>query len=179
VSSSTRYTYIKEIFAFLLWCRLEEPTVLTEWGLRHMNEYVLESEVNLTARQLFPRVRARFDDLLRGADMAPIVQLDEITAELYINYSRQLRNIKSRSYLGKSTIKVKRSALFHLFRLHNGEGYNEAFKQSLNLLFCGLFRVLTNRVPGLKVDNIGNNRDDENPDRVHTRWNMVSFFYIF
>jgi hypothetical protein len=97
------------------------------------------------------------------------VQLDEITPELYINYSRQLRNIKSCSYLGKSTIKVKRSTLFHLFCLHNGEGYNRGFNQSLDLLFCGLFRVLTNCVPGLKVDNISYNRDDENPDQVHTR----------
>jgi hypothetical protein len=122
VSTSTWYTYIKAIFAYLLWCWLEESTAPTEWGLWHINEYVLESEINLTARRLFPRVCARFDDLLCSADMAPIVQLDEITSELYINYSRQLQNIKSCSHLGKSTIKVKQSALFHLFCLQNGEG---------------------------------------------------------
>jgi hypothetical protein len=175
VSTSTCDTYVKEIFTFLLWCRLEEPEVLTEWGLRKLNEFVLEPPQELTARILFPLIRARFDDLLRNADSAPVVKLEEITPDLYMNYSRQLRNSKTRSYLGKSTIQVKRSALFHLFRLHNGEGYNEGFKQSLNILFRGLFRVLTNRVPGMKVPAVGNDNND-NPDRVYTRWNMVRNF---
>jgi hypothetical protein len=86
-----------------------------------------------------------------------------------MKYCRSLRNKKCRLYLGKATIGVKRSALFHLYRLHNGAGYSDEFKQGLNNLFCGFFRVLTSQRPtGLPVGEEG--------AEVLPKWNQVRFF---
>lgn len=81
--------------------------------------------------------------MLREAREKPVFDSLSLTPDTYMNYLRSLRNQKIRLYLGKLTTGVKWSALFHLFRLHNGAGYPDALKLALHNLFCGLFRVLT------------------------------------
>jgi hypothetical protein len=87
-----------------------------------------------------------------------------------MRYATTLRNKRTRNYLGKSTLYVKRSALFHLFRVHNGSGYSVGFGQQLSNLFRGFFRVLISRQPGVKGE--GGNKDQP-------KWNSVSLILLF
>jgi hypothetical protein len=173
VSERTRKVYVAESFNFLKWLKLNEPTSLTEYGLNKMIGYLEGEKNDVTERQLYTRCRADFDELLRGCDYAPIINIANLTPEIYINYCRQLRNKRTRQYLGRSTIGVKRAALFHLYRLHNGAGYSDAFNSTLNNLFRGLFRVLISRGAGqVVIDKNGKK------EKVLPKWNQVSFFFL-
>jgi hypothetical protein len=134
-----------------------------------LNTYVAESPINASNKQLFTKHRVSFSNVLRDCTTSAVIELEVLSPEIYMNYCRSLRNKKSRLYLGKSTIGVKRSALFHLYRLHNGAGYPEKFKLGLNNLFRGFFRVLTSRRP---AGSIGG---EEGGETVVPKWNQVSF----
>jgi hypothetical protein len=45
-------------------------------------------------------------------------------------------------FLGIESYNGKRSALFHLFRLHNSIGFDDGFKRHLNALYKGFYRTL-------------------------------------
>jgi hypothetical protein len=179
VSERTRTCYLKENFYFLLWLRNSEPLCLTQFGLNRMNAMVTEGPIGLTDRQFFARNRSIFDELTRACDVAPIIDVDVLTPETYMNYCRSLRNQRTRQYLGKSTIGVKRAALYHLYRLHNGSGYTHEFNLSLNNLFRGFYRVLTSRQAIVSAPIIG--MDEETPaarNVVLPKWNQVDFIYF-
>jgi hypothetical protein len=173
VAERTRMCYVSEIFSFLNWCRLNEPTVLTEHGERIMSGFILGSPVDCSVQKVFNKNKKEFDDYLREASSCPVFYEDVLTPEVYMNYCRGLRNKKTRLYLGKSTIGVKRSAIFHLFRLQNGAGYNEAFKLGLNNLFRGFFRVLTSRRTSSRLIV------EDGGTQSQSKWNQVSLFFFF
>jgi hypothetical protein len=188
VSERTRSCYLKENFQFMVWLQNESPTSLTEYGLRRMNAMFDETPVGLSARQFFSRNRSAFDDLTRGCGYQAIIAVEELTPEIYMDYCRSLRNLWTRNYLGKSTIGVKRAALYHLYRLHNGSGYSSEFNLTLNNLFRGFYRVLTSR-RGIITENIIGKDDvatTTTRNVVLPKWNQVIcicifliFFYIF
>lgn len=59
-----------------------------------------------------------------------------------MNFIMSLRHKQHGGYLGKSAYGNKRSALFHLFRLHNRTGFSDAFRLELGNLYRGFFRQL-------------------------------------
>jgi hypothetical protein len=169
VSERTRMCFVKEIFCFLHWCCLNSPAVLTDFGDKCMSGYWLDSPVDCKVNVIFTKNKNEFDDLLRDAGRVPVFKEDILTPEIYMDYCRGLRNKKTRLYLGKSTIGVKRSAIFHLFRLQNGAGYNESFKLGLNNLFRGFFRVLTSRRTTSRLIV------DDGAAASQSKWNQVNF----
>jgi hypothetical protein len=176
VAERTRKVYAAESFSFLKWLRKEEPTALSPYGLGRMNKFIDDAPVGINDRKLYTLSRVGFDELLRGCDIAPILDFDNLTPEVYINYVRQLLNKKTGHYLGKSSIGGKRASLFHLYRLHNGAGYSDAFNNTLNNLFRGLFRVLATRS--------GSQQTVVVKDGVATmgqqlpKWNQVNIIFI-
>jgi hypothetical protein len=170
VSEKTRICYISEIFNFLFWVRQNEQAILTDDGKEAMNEYVSAVPEGATSKQVYTKCKRKFDDLLRDAQNKPVFDVVALTPDTYMNYLRSLRNQKNRLYLGKSTIGVKRSALFHLYRLHNGAGYPDGFKLSLNNLCRGFFRVLTSRRTAASTIV------QDGVEVAVPKWNQVSFF---
>jgi hypothetical protein len=121
----TRKVYLAESFNFMKWLVTNEPTSLTQHGLDTMNGYM--EVVAATERHLYSRCRDKFDQIMRCCEFSPVISIENLTPEIYMNYCRQLRNKRTRQYLGQSTIGVKRAALFHLYWLHNGAAYSYAF----------------------------------------------------
>ena len=93
-------------------------------------------------RQHSTRARRQLEALLRRAEERPLVQVDVITPEGYIEYLMGLRHPRHGGRLGKSAYGSKQSALFHLFRLHNRRGFPEDFRLHLGNLFRGFYRQL-------------------------------------
>ena len=141
VSERTRANYVAEIFALLMWLRDNVPTVLTDECQNIIRGYE-EVSPNLPQKRLLFKNRIHFSAAIRNADQVPLIIEARFYPGIYMNYLRTLRNSRTRGYLSKSAYGVKRSALFHLFRLHNGNGYSEAFKMQLSNLYRGFFRCL-------------------------------------
>jgi hypothetical protein len=142
VSDSTRSSYIVEIYKFMVWLKSNEPHCLT----RDANEILERVRApEAVDGRLFVRNRNEFEAALRVADTVPLIVEDVITPEIYIDYCRSLRHTRNRTMLSRSAYGVKRSALFHLYRLHNGNGYSDVFRMKLSNYFRGFFRVLTQR----------------------------------
>jgi hypothetical protein len=101
--------------------------------------------------------------MLRSATETPVMNLDEITPNRYMEYILTLRHHRTGNYLSTSAYGCRRSALFHLFRLHNRIGYPNEFRLELNNLFRGFFRNLVqNRQRRITStnNNIDNNNDN-------------------
>jgi hypothetical protein len=176
VSDRTRTCYVSEIFSFLLWLKTYQPQVLTLHGLEVISSYLIESP-NLSRDKLLGRYRSQFGDILRNADENGIIMLDLITPDLYMNYCRTLRHTRNRTYLSRSAYGVKRAALFHLFRLHNGSGYSEDFKHGLSNLFRGFFRAIVNRRSQRQLATVAGKNEGEVEEITNglARINTVSF----
>jgi hypothetical protein len=142
VSDSTRSSYIVEIYKFMVWLKQNEPHTLTSTAINLLDRVRAPEAVE---GRLFVRNRNEFESALRLADTEPLIVEDLITPEMYIDYCRSLRHSRNRTMLSRSAYGVKRSALFHLYRLHNGNGYSDAFRNRLSNYFRGFFRVLTQR----------------------------------
>jgi hypothetical protein len=144
VADRTRQCYTSENFVFLHYLRANKPSALTQDGLLLLYE-IEQSVPGGSTRAMLTRNRAVFEEALRNAGDVPLIVEDEITPRLYMEYIAGLRNNRSRGYLSASAYGVKRSALFHLYRAHNGRGFSDQFRMQLANLFRGFFRVLVQR----------------------------------
>jgi hypothetical protein len=144
VSERTMVSYVAEIFNFFVWVRFHQPDVLTE-ACKNILALYEDEFPDVQPNKLYAKVKGRFQLQLRGSDTVPLIVEGALSANTYMNYIRTLRNKKTGNYLSRSAYGVKRSALFHLYRLHNGNGYPEAFKLKLSNLFKGFYRVMVQR----------------------------------
>jgi hypothetical protein len=159
VGTVTKKSYLNEILTFIKWCRVHQPTWLTTFCKDKMTE--IEERVHGLRSQVRTRkIKDFVENLLRNAVNDPLICLDLITPEAYMLYIEQCRNARTKKYLSKSSYGGKRSALFHLFRLHNEIGFPEAFQTRLKVLYKGFFRNLTKGKTGAADDPIEN--DDNN-----------------
>jgi hypothetical protein len=180
VSQRTRNCYTSEIFSIIFWLRNHQQHVLTQNGIV-MIDSKTEGKRDLDAKKAYRQFCEIFLEQLREANTKPIFFEEFLTADIYMDYLRGQRNLKTRSYLSKSAYGVKRASLYHLFRLQNGSGYPDPFKNALNNLLRGFFRVLTSRKSNAKQyirDQIASGEIVESPNIVSSQWNQVSF-YIF
>jgi hypothetical protein len=92
--------------------------------------------------RMYSRFKKSFIAVLRNAEREPLINEAIIVPELFMNYLKGLRHHKKRTYLNQSLYLVKRSAFFHLFRVHNGQGHSERFRLKLSNLFRGFFRII-------------------------------------
>lgn len=119
---------------------------------------------NATHRQIVNLFKVELQDHLRQCYGQPLVIVDNIDASIFMEFLTTLRHSRTGSYLGRSAYQHRRSALFHLFRLHNRSGFSEAFSSELSDIYKGLFRVLSHaatahRNPQQRPRRLGN-RDD-------------------
>jgi hypothetical protein len=88
-----------------------------------------------------------------------------LAADMYMDYLREQRNLRTRAFLSKSACGVKRAGVYHLFCLQNGSGCSNIFKRSLNNwgFFCVLtvrrgaarLQTIVQRQVQIEVDNVG------------------------
>ena len=89
------------------------------------------------------RVQEALKILLRNAREEPILRIDVITAEGFMEYIMSCHNAFNGCYLSKSAYGNLRAALFHIFRLHNRLGFPDAFRLELGNLYHGFFWQLS------------------------------------
>lgn len=141
VSKKTNAAYVCQIFFFMYHLLDEAPHCLTDHSRAFLNRY-RSDHPNLTLSRLQSLVKVSFQRELRAAIENPVVVLEEIKPLLFMDYVATLRHGRRGAYLSKSAYGNRRASLFHLFRLHNGHGYSEEFKNSLTHLFKGFYRAL-------------------------------------
>jgi hypothetical protein len=141
VSESTQKSYLPELFYLLMWLRVYESDVLTTYAHNMFNEFEKKAGEEKKMSKILAKNRNEFVVAIRHADVNPLIY-----EEVYMDYARQLRKKRQpNKTLGKQAYGVKRAALFHLFRAHNGDGYSHAYCLKLTNYFKGLNRVLVNR----------------------------------
>jgi hypothetical protein len=174
VSESTQRSYVPEAFHLMCWLRRYEPHVLTEEACRMFLEYEERAGMKVTdnATKVLGKNRDKFIVAMRGCETQPLINEELLTPDIYIDYARTLRKKKQpNQMIGKQAYGVKRAALFHLFRLHNGHGYSHAYCLRLTNLFKGLNRALVNRRrdranPSVALVNNGIGTEDDLENRV-------------
>jgi hypothetical protein len=181
VSDRTRCSYTAEIFCILFWLRYNQGQVLTPHGTSVMDSKI-ELYPDMDAKALYRRFKGRFNEQLREANLNNLFFEDLFTADIYMDYLRGQRNMRTRAYLSKSAYGVKRAALYHLFQLQNGSGYSDVFKLALNNLLRGFFRVLTSRKGDARQQiqaQLLGGEQIQNPNVILSQWNQVIFFCFF
>ena len=146
VAPHTLRTYCTEILKFLNWCRENKPNWLQSVALLRLDEIQTRAP-NECVRAFKARVQEALKILLRNAREEPILRIDVITAEGFMEYIMSHRNTISGRYLSKSAYGNLRAALFHIFRLHNHLGFPDAFRLELGNLYRGFFRQLSRQNP--------------------------------
>jgi hypothetical protein len=125
--------------------RENEVAWFTDYGKTSYDALqVLQEGESAMARR--KRIKAAWMALLQNARHFPIMHVDNITASRVMEgwISKQanqvtLRPLSSAGYGGK------RSAVFHLIRVHNGKGPTEAFKDEMTALWKGFSRTTNKR----------------------------------
>ena len=141
VASKTYLNYVTDIMQFLSWSVINKPEWVTDYGKARL-QYIFVERANERARARSKRIRLQMKVLLRQCEGSPIMEVDLIRPREYMDFVLSLRHNRHGGYLSKSAYGSKRSALYHLFRLHNQRGYTEEFKSKLGNLFRGFNRQL-------------------------------------
>ncbi len=154
VAKATLRIYINDNFQFLKWCleRSGDDDWLTDFGRESITALVVDRE-DETCHQHKARIHTGLQGLLRSAHLHPIVNLDKITSEGYMNYIVKLRHPGRGGYLSRSSYGNKRASLNHLFRVHNQVGIPPNFCKQLTNLFKGFHRFHTQNNPGRGPEN--------------------------
>jgi hypothetical protein len=115
VAPSTGKKYAWDIFAFMQWCRNNDPTLLTEYGAEELA--ALQRQDGERVKQYTTRVRQRLVILLRNCHVQPIVNLGLITPEKLIQFILSLRKQKRGKFLLSQKITGSASILTVLLAL--------------------------------------------------------------
>ena len=146
VAPHTLQTYCMEILKFLNWCRENKPNWLQSVALLRLDEIQTRAP-NERVRAFKARVQEALKILLRNSREEPILPIDVITAEGFMEYIMSRRNAFNGRYLLKSAYGNLRAALFHIFPLHSRLGFPDAFCLELGNLYCSFFRQLSRQNP--------------------------------
>ena len=146
VAPHTLKTNCKEILKFLNWCRENKPNWLQAVALLQLDEIQTRAP-NECVHAFKARVQEALKVILRNAREEPILCIDDITAEGFMEYTMSHCNVLNGCYLSKSAYGNLRAALFDVFWLHNRLGFPDAFHLELGNLYRGFFRQLTQQKP--------------------------------
>jgi hypothetical protein len=159
VGEATLRSYTGDILQFLEWVLKNKIEWLTNYGKAELQK-MLEERCSEGARVRSRRIKFKIQRLFRRALEQPLLHLDAVLPEDFMNFVRSLRHKKHGTFLGKSAYGNKRSALFHLFRMHNKVGFSEDFQVELGNLYWGFYRRVqqysTKEVPGNQGNAEGN-----------------------
>ncbi|KAG7361502.1 hypothetical protein IV203_036603 [Nitzschia inconspicua] len=130
---------------------LDSVCGMVDWLTEHGSDRLHAIQVRRageTNRAFNIRIRTELHAVLRDANQNPVIHLDRIQPERFIEFILTLRRAGTNRYLSKSSYGNKRASLFHLFRLHNRVGLTSAFSTELSNLFRGFYRqMIQQRAP--------------------------------
>ena len=166
VAPSTQKSYQSSLNSFFQWSFDNKPSWLTELGKETVERLreVLDENVGKRDRQRL------HSSILEGAldgvleHQSALVNLDLITADEYMKYLITLEkevpdpddpSKKKMVPLSKSAYGSHRAALYHLFRMHNGIGYDMNFSKRLKALFQSHKRWLSAHLPAKSASGSG------------------------
>ena len=152
VGASTRQAYIGDSLAFMRWCIINEP----KWVTAPMTAFLTTTALQGASQKT---VKAGFVNLLQNSGDEPVMNIDKISAQGFMCYLQGLRHPASQERLSNSLYGNKRSALFNLFRLHNGLGFPKPFEQELGNLMKGFYRIVANE----RQEGLGEVREGKDP----------------
>ena len=185
VSENTQNSYIPEIFRVMMWLRKYEPQVLTDEGKQLLDTFEAKmTEPNQSATKILNKNRNEFILAVRSCDVRPLIHEDLLTPEVYIDYARTIRKVRDpNKMLSKMGYGVKRAALYHFFRCHNGNGYPYQYCKKLTNLFKGFNRVIVTRRRDQAIANVNNTNSSNQQNTTATAPNLSAFskffFYFF
>jgi hypothetical protein len=175
VSKRTFISYLGDIFHLLKWIERNENGWLTEYGRTRLADISTRRE-DESLHSYRSRKAIDLKALLRDAYDQQVVLIDAVTPPRYMDYILSITGAGNIKYLSKSSYGNKRSALFHLFRMHNRTGYSTHFRLELTNLFKGFFRSLTQHRNNEQIvaeeqendnqDNNINNKEGKDPMSV-------------
>ena len=167
VAPSTQKSYQSSLSSFFQWTFDNEPSWLTPLGKETVECLRLPaSGENQGKRELQKQRTSILEAALDGVleRQAALVNLDLITADRYMEYLLTLEKevadpddpSKKRTVpLSKSAYGSHRAALYHLFRMHNGIGYDMTFSKRLKALFQSHKRWLSAHLPAKSASGSG------------------------
>jgi hypothetical protein len=180
VSQSTQRSYVAYNFFFLLWLFDTNMDCLTAVCVDIIYGFS-ESKPGATHRVLVNSFKEPMKQYLREAHNTPLIIEENITASMFMEFLTTLRHSRTDSFLGRSAYQHRRSALFHLFRLHNRMGFTPAFSSELSDMYKGLYRVLSHSAAATQRNpqrrrrqGIGNNQQPEDPPINNDNDNVVA-----
>jgi hypothetical protein len=145
VGSTTFDGYKLSILEISAWAWENQDGWLTEEYVADYENILLEV-ADMRARQRSRHLKEWIRGKLASAGTHPIIVVENLTPERFMEYLDSLRNQRTGARLGKSQYGNKRAALHHLFRCHEGlDGYPAGFEDRLSNLMRGFTRVLTQR----------------------------------
>ena len=145
VAPYTLRTYCTEILKFLNWCRENKPNWLQSVALLRLDEIQTRAP-NERVRAFKARVQEALKILLQNAREEPILHIDDITAEGFMEYIMSCHNAFNGRYLSKSAYGNLSAALFHIFRLHNRLGFPDTFCLELGNLYRVFFSSCLDKI---------------------------------
>jgi hypothetical protein len=160
VAKRTFMSYMGDIFRFLKWIEEHENQWLTAYGRSGLASLSVRCEGE-QLRSYRTRKTLELKKILRNAYEHPILHIDAITPQKYMEYIMSIKGKGNTRFLSNSAYNNRRSSLFHLYRMHNRIGYNDEFSTELTNLFRGFYRFIAqNR----NNENIVNIEQDDNQD---------------
>jgi hypothetical protein len=145
VGGTTFNGYKLSILEISQWAWENQVGWLTEEYVAAYEEVLIEvADMGIRARSSYLKDWVR--EKLARAETEPILVIENVTPERFMEYLESLRNQRTGARLSKSMYGNKRAALHHLFRCHEGlDGYPDGFEDRLSNLMRGFARVLTTR----------------------------------
>ena len=181
IAKNTLRSYVGDIVQLLDWVQTQDDLAdwITDYGRAQLAAINIRND-NETNGRFKTRKALQILDLVRDSYNFPIININNITPDRYMEYIIQLRAPRKR-YLSPSAYGNKRSAFYHLFRLHNRNGFPPDFRQHLGNLFRGFKRevVLANQAQNNNEDDDNNNhnmKEGKEPMSVELYKKLLEWF---
>jgi hypothetical protein len=147
VAERTTCSYIGNIYVFLQFCLdatcAPYNSVVTEAGRENLRQ--LHPRYGERAIEYKRRKYSEMKRLLRESSEVALININVLSADDIMNYIRQIRGVRNRRMLSKSSFANHRAALNHLYRCHNRRGFSHSVGDNLRTLFKGLYRNLAKK----------------------------------
>ena len=157
MGSDVAVQYTNEIINMGEWVMVNEPSWFTEYG-RQKHREVVRKRTGELYREYRRRIKATYAEMFREAKEEPIYDVEVITAKRFMEYLGSQGHFSLGRFLKVGSYGMKRSALNHLFRVHNGYGFPKRFSDELSMLWSGFRRLLVQRVGAGGGSRVGGER---------------------
>jgi hypothetical protein len=131
ISENTLKCYVCDTIHLCRWINTTHPEWYTPYGRIAITDiYNRRPDEKPGVHRL--RMTTSVTELIRNAGTNPWLHMHLMTASEYMSYLVKVRKKDADgNFLSNSSYGNKRSALYHLFRVHNQTGYSEVFRREL------------------------------------------------